>query len=132
MNRYASLSHHLLFILLVFGLLGCGGRDRFDDCYFNGEPVPEYEISVYNAVTGEKICWTEFRSPGFVGDKGWQYQGPCEYTFENGEHSHVSNITATASGFEPGTLENVRKPADYLCILEGEQTVVDFHLVPVH
>ena len=121
----------VLFLLLGFGLAGCDGRGRFDDCYFNGEPVPDFDITVYNAVTGEKVCWTQYRPPEYIGDKGWSYEGPCEYTFEDGEDAFVSNIAVTVAAFESQILENARKPTDYLCVLEGEQTRVDFYLTPL-
>ncbi|BCD97525.1 hypothetical protein [Marinagarivorans cellulosilyticus] len=130
MNTHVLLNYSALLLLLSFGLCGCDGQDRFEDCYFNGEPVPNYEITAYNAITGEKVCWTEYRSPEYFGDKAWSYEGACEYGFEDGEHSFVSNITVTAPGFEAQTLENSPKPTDYLCVLEGEQTVVDFYLAP--
>lgn len=112
-------------------LFGCDGQDRFEDCYFNGEPVPEYEITVFDAVTGEAICWTEFRTPAFIGDKGWEYAGICEYEFVEGDSPSVTDITVTANGFETQTLSNIRKPTAYLCLLEGEQTVVDAYMSPL-
>lgn len=112
-------------------LLGCDGQDRFEDCYFNGEPVPEYEITVFDAVTGEKICWTEFNTREYIGDKGWEYAGICEYTFEDSDSRFAANITVIASGYESLTLNDIRKPAAYLCLLEGEQTVVEAYLSPL-
>lgn len=118
-------------VVLATVLYGCDGQDRFEDCYFNGEPVPEYEITVFDAVTGGKICWTEFRTPNFVGDKGWEYVGVCEYTFEDADESSKTNITINASVYETKTLSDIRKPNIYLCLLEGEQTVVDAYLSPM-
>lgn len=123
--------NYVLALLSVSILFGCDGRDRFDECYFSGEPVPEYEITVFDAVTGDKICWTEFRTPAFIGDQGWDYAGICEYIFEEGDNSFATNITISAEGYEAQTLSNIRKPPAYLCLLEGEQTVVEVQLHPL-
>lgn len=121
----------LLILTLVSVLYGCDGQDRFDECYFSGEPVPEYEITIFDTVTGDKICWTESREPEFIGDKGWQYQGPCEYTFADGSSPNATNITVSANGYEAQVIENVSKPYVYLCLLDGEQAIVEGYLSPL-
>lgn len=130
MKKSISLKHFGLPILLALGLAGCNGRDRFEECFGSGDPVPDYEITAYDAVSGQTLCWTAYHEPTILWETEWSYEGICEYTFEEGAEFSTTDITITAPGYEQQVVKNSPKPGPQ-CTLRGEQTIVDVYLTPI-
>jgi hypothetical protein len=130
MKKDISLKQCGFSTLFLLSLLGCDGRDRFEDCFLNGNPVPQYEITAYDAVSGERVCWTEYHDVTVFGQDQWTYEGICHYTFASNGNFFTQEITVTAPDYEEQVAEIFSIPGRQ-CTLSGEQEIVNVYLTPV-